>query len=217
MRGLTANDALTPEQRALVEANLGLAVKFAGLQARRYCLIDFDDVKQACFMGLIRAARLFDPSCGAKFGTYASIWMRSMLQREVSGLDMVKIPKHVRWDYKWHGRGKRGESYGCSEEGLKAAKAAAARVQGMHRVDALDGVADRHSDTEAIERADDVRHAVAEVDRLDPFLADAVRSLVMGNETLRDFGKRYRINHETARKVRDEGLRAVQRAIDTLA
>lgn len=57
------------ERNALVEANMGLATHFASnFQASR---MEFEDLVQEAYMGLIDAAELYDPKRGTKFSTYA--------------------------------------------------------------------------------------------------------------------------------------------------
>lgn len=60
---------LSDEERQLVEDNLGLATHFAQrFQASR---MEFEDLVQEAYMGLIDAARLYKTSHGTRFSTYA--------------------------------------------------------------------------------------------------------------------------------------------------
>ncbi len=61
-----------PTHQALVEENLDLVRYVANLFYRRwrYC-IEFDELVSLGVLGLIQAARRFDPNCGAKFSTFA--------------------------------------------------------------------------------------------------------------------------------------------------
>lgn len=49
--------------------------------------LELEDLVQEGALGLMRAARLFDPELGVKFSTYASIWIRSHMQK---ALDKAK-------------------------------------------------------------------------------------------------------------------------------
>ena len=61
---------LTLEERnKLVEENLGLATHFASqFRASR---MEFEDLVQEAYLGLMDAAERFDPARGNKFSTYA--------------------------------------------------------------------------------------------------------------------------------------------------
>lgn len=69
---------LTDEQQRLVEANLGLARLAAARVERRMTAVGkgrrwtFEELTSAATLGLIRAARGFDPSRGTRFSTYAT-------------------------------------------------------------------------------------------------------------------------------------------------
>lgn len=61
---------MTPEERNdIVEANMGLAPHFA--QEFQASKMEFEDMVQEAYLGLIDAASRFDPKRGTKFSTYA--------------------------------------------------------------------------------------------------------------------------------------------------
>lgn len=73
--------SLTPEQQAMVDANLGL-VRFAvGKWAQRDGSYTFDDAFQDGVFGLARAAQLFEPERGYRFSTYALPWIQQAMGR----------------------------------------------------------------------------------------------------------------------------------------
>lgn len=75
----------------LVTANLRLVVKIAR-DFLQYGSHDFLDLVQEGNMGLIHAARKFDPQKGAKYSYYASFWIRAyILKFIVNNWRMVKI------------------------------------------------------------------------------------------------------------------------------
>jgi RNA polymerase sigma factor (sigma-70 family) len=82
---------MTPEQKALVEANIGLAPTFA----RRYYAqnMEFCDLVQEAYLGLIKAAETYDSSRGS-FSTWAA-WMikNSVLDAIDSRDDMIRTPR----------------------------------------------------------------------------------------------------------------------------
>ncbi|ESZ05783.1 sigma-70 family RNA polymerase sigma factor [Mesorhizobium sp. L48C026A00] len=66
--------------------------------ARRYIRrgLPFDDLVQEGNLGLLRAAEKFDPQKGARFGTYATYWIRQSMLRAVDDQSrIIRIPVHV--------------------------------------------------------------------------------------------------------------------------
>jgi RNA polymerase sigma factor (sigma-70 family) len=61
---------LSPEQERRVLDNERLAFWLARRFGRRWPWLDVDDLKQEALVGLVKAARGFDPSRGAAFSTY---------------------------------------------------------------------------------------------------------------------------------------------------
>jgi RNA polymerase primary sigma factor len=78
----------------LVRHNLRLVVSIA----RRYAGqgLEFSDLVQEGNLGLMRAARGFDPSFGTKFSTYATWWVRQAIGRALSNkASFVRLPVHA--------------------------------------------------------------------------------------------------------------------------
>jgi hypothetical protein len=77
---------LTDTERAMVEANLGLAGWAVNRWARhlprshssRYCQ---EAAYQDAVLGLARAVQKYDPTTGYTFATYAANWLRQAIQR----------------------------------------------------------------------------------------------------------------------------------------
>ena len=67
----------------VIKRNEGLTGMMAKWAACRNRGIERDDLKQAARLGLIIAARKFNPNAGVRFVTYASPWIRTMVQRAV--------------------------------------------------------------------------------------------------------------------------------------
>lgn len=81
----------------LVESNLAL-VKYQARWLARCMKLDIDEAEQTAVIGLIQAARRFDPERGHQFSTYAHIWIRRACQR-YSGFweQLVHVPVNVLW------------------------------------------------------------------------------------------------------------------------
>lgn len=81
-------------KQTLIEHNIKLAVQIA----RRYqnSGVLFEDLCQEGFIGLNRAAEKFDWRTGYKFSTYATWWVRHMIQRAIhKDRNTIRIPGHI--------------------------------------------------------------------------------------------------------------------------
>lgn len=58
--------------------------------------LDYDDVVQHGTLGLMRAARKFDPAKGFKFSTYATWWVRQSIGRAIADEgSLIRVPVHM--------------------------------------------------------------------------------------------------------------------------
>lgn len=87
---------LQAEQDLCVK-NKKLVDKYALAYEKRYRhRLDFDDIEQAGFIGLITAAKKFDISMGYSFSTYAVWWIKQAITREIMDHGFViRIPVHM--------------------------------------------------------------------------------------------------------------------------
>ncbi|HNB24752.1 MAG TPA: RNA polymerase sigma factor RpoD/SigA [Candidatus Melainabacteria bacterium] len=84
-------------QARLVECNLRLVIKVAKRFSGRG--LDFEDLVQEGNLGLIRAAQLFDPEKGARFSTYATMWIIQFISRGVDNQGrIIRLPVNVHND-----------------------------------------------------------------------------------------------------------------------
>lgn len=61
--------------------------------ARKYRGLDHEDLVQEGFVGLLRAAELFEPERGVQFATYASYWIRqAMLRALAEQQHAIRVP-----------------------------------------------------------------------------------------------------------------------------
>ncbi len=80
-------------KKQLIEANLRLVVSVA----RRFIGrgLAFGDLVQEGNIGLVRAAKKFDPDRGLRFSTYATWWIRQNIGRAISDQSrMIRLPIH---------------------------------------------------------------------------------------------------------------------------
>jgi RNA polymerase sigma factor (sigma-70 family) len=83
---------------ALVERNLRLVVSVARTYApllRELAALDLADLIQEGNLGLIEAARRYDPERGAQFSTYAAWWIRQAILRAIRAADTIRLPEYV--------------------------------------------------------------------------------------------------------------------------
>ena len=87
---------LQAEQDLCVK-NKKLVDKYVLAYEKRYRhRLDFDDLEQAGFIGLIRAAKKFDIGKGNSFSTYAVWWIKQAITREIMEHGFViRIPVHM--------------------------------------------------------------------------------------------------------------------------
>ncbi|MEZ5327762.1 MAG: RNA polymerase sigma factor RpoD/SigA [Verrucomicrobiales bacterium] len=79
----------------LVRANLRLVVKIA--QDYANFGLALEDLIAEGNIGMLTAARRFDPEKGAKFSTYAAFWIKQAIRRALSNqISTVRLPVHIR-------------------------------------------------------------------------------------------------------------------------
>ena len=80
-----------PEVEALIESNMRLVLKIANEFLGRG--LSWEDLVSEGNMGLVIAARRFDPSRGAKFSTYSACWIKQAIRLAIAEQGQtVRIP-----------------------------------------------------------------------------------------------------------------------------
>lgn len=94
-------EPLTEAQQALVLQYRGLACKLAlqywNRNREAHGFTEYDDVEQAAQVGLVRAARLYDPAnpTKASFMTYAWFVVKDQIKKHVHAQHQIQIPEHL--------------------------------------------------------------------------------------------------------------------------
>lgn len=83
--------------QSLCIKNKGLVDKWAAKYQKAYHnRLDFEDLVQVGFMGMIKAAFKFDTKLGYSFSTYAVWWIRQAISREIMDHGYaIRIPVHM--------------------------------------------------------------------------------------------------------------------------
>jgi RNA polymerase sigma factor (sigma-70 family) len=170
----------------------GLVVKmardmFVADNAARRCQAHraggIEDLLQEGVIGLLRAAELYDPSCGFTFPTYAYRGIRHAMLKAANTGGVVRLPTSP--------RGPRPTI-----------------IQGRH--EGWDG-ADRHDDIDACDHADELALLPALLSSLAERDADALRLRYLEGLTFSEVGQRLGIGRKAADQAVKRALAKVRR------
>ena len=77
--------------------NRNLVMKYASKYSKYYGnKLDIDDLEQIGYLGLMKAADRFDTSMGTAFSTYAVLWIKQTMLREIYNNGFtIRLPVHI--------------------------------------------------------------------------------------------------------------------------
>jgi RNA polymerase primary sigma factor len=216
----------------MIRSNLRLVVKIARDYTSRG--MSLDDLIGEGNLGLIRAAEDFDPRFGTRFSTYASYWIKQAIRHALTNTTAtIRLPAHmVTLLSKWR-KAERALTRELDQSptfdqiavtlGLsdaqrvlveRARRASQLRLEGGDDEGwSPDEAGDHHEGPDAaLEAADERRHHLGRLDRLD----DRERTIVSlrfgldGDDpmTLKEVGRRLGVTREWVRKIE---VRAVKK------
>ncbi|HDS03585.1 MAG TPA: sigma-70 family RNA polymerase sigma factor [Firmicutes bacterium] len=101
---LTDTSVDDKDYNRVVESNLKLVISIAKKYVKSG--LSFEDLIQEGNIGLIKAAKKFDPTLGYKFSTYSCWWIRNQIERAIyNKKNLIRIPlnkMHSYFKYKYN-------------------------------------------------------------------------------------------------------------------
>ncbi|MCR5732365.1 MAG: sigma-70 family RNA polymerase sigma factor [Sphaerochaetaceae bacterium] len=70
------------------------------MNLNKYSLLDEEDIRSACYEGLVRAVKHYRPDSKASFNTYASYWLDCMIKAEKANVSNCHVPQKKRKYFK---------------------------------------------------------------------------------------------------------------------
>lgn len=208
-------------RESLILGHMALAVDIAG-KFRRPAGVEFADLVQAGYLGLVRAATKYDPS-RAKFSTYATYWIRQAIARYLSRSPWgaVSTPSHAA---QLHNRRMRGlpipEDKREFADAVARARKAAIPLGGPSPLGAEAGPIDL-ADPSAPDPGDPegrwgaLRRGIASAFAALPERERAVLELRLADDpwTLASIGDRLGLTKERVRQIELKALNRIRRAL----
>ena len=201
---------LTEEEKAIVEANVGLVYKIAREMPQRR--LTSDDRVQVGMFGLMRAVQKYVPGKGVLFSTYASSWIKSAIGKREHEDGLIRTPiwavypsKAAKLKPRVKARladvenSRRVASLDLDDDGLSIGSQVASRVEGP---------------SAAIEASDETARVQSCVDGLEPLHREILTSRYWGGETLKQIGRRIGCGRDAVVATERLALRTLRKILD---
>ncbi len=240
-RRIKRGDAKARDQ--MIKANLRLVVHIA--RDYEHCGLPLLDLINEGNIGLMKAAERFDPAKGAKFSTYASLWIKQAIRRGLAGqAKTIRLPVNaVDTLYRLrHTAVRLSEELGrdpsdeelAQELGISTRRVTELNVASLPPA-SLDAAIGDDDTSRLIEIVEDERAVMPSADLEDKNNLQLVASLIQTLEpreatilrmrfgldgaaerTLEEIGKKFGLTRERIRQLQNEALRKLRRGFEDL-
>lgn len=200
--------------------NHDLALRYAPLalsMARRTKSLDFEDAAQDAMVGLLVAARRYDPERGAAFPTYARYWITEALQTSAIRSSPVHVPLHAA---KASHAARTGRAQGpAAMKSLAAASLAGGTLVVAIPLEYEDGESIAglpvHDDRESLDRHVDAHRIIELFSRLSARQREALSGYYLDDgATLETVASTMGISKEAVRQAIQRGIARLRELLD---
>lgn len=186
--------------------NHDLALRYAPLalsMARRAKSLDFEDAAQDAMVGLLVAARHYDPERGAAFSTYARYWITESLQTSAIRSLPVHVPLRTA-----------KASYAASRAGEKGGTRVVAIPLEYENGESIAGLP-VHDDRDSLDHHVDARRIIALFSRLSARQREALSGYYLKDgATLETVASTMGISKEAVRQAIQRGIARLRELLD---
>ena len=196
--------------------NHDLALRYVPLalsMARRAKSLEFEDAAQEAMVGLLVAARRYDPERGAAFPTYARYWITEALQTSAIRSSPVHVPLHAA---KANHAAKASDAKGPSAGG-NAARDGTRIVAIPLEYEDGESIAGLpvHDDRESLDRYVDAQRIIALFSRLSARQREALSGYYLDDgATLETVATSMGISKEAVRQAIQRGIARLRELLD---
>lgn len=222
---LTREEEATATEWELVTANIRFVVDVVAKEFAHVRELSFQEMVSAGVMGLIDAAKRFDPSYGNKFISYSIHWIRQSIFLDLKKTHLIRIPQSVlsnEYKAKVYGAGAISESQQAAVDHARTLKNPLSLEYQVEEDDATFAETvpdDAPLPDDELERQSERDAVLALLATLKPREAD-ILSMYFGiggypEHTLEEIGLHYGFTRERARQIKKVALRKLQYPLNT--